>query len=164
MKQAAQQTLRQVARASSQRSRAFAAPPPPTRPLASTSGRRSFAHAAVARQQQQQQQEAKTGTQEETAGQGAESAQDKDKKKKQQQQQAEENDTTVEGRSPFAAFVEVLRDEVRKNREWQDSVKQLGGEVSKVQDSETMQRAKAMYERARVSPDCPPVWKRTAYS
>jgi import inner membrane translocase subunit TIM44 len=148
MKRTAQQTLRQVARASSQRSRAFAAPPPPTRPLASTSGRRSFAHAAVARQQQQQQQETKTGTQEETAG---ESAQDKDKKKK--QQQAEENDSTVEGRSPFAAFVEVLREEVRKNREWQDSVKQLGGEVSKVQDSEAMQRAKAMYERARVSPD-----------
>lgn len=159
MKQAAQQTLRQVARASSQRSRAFAAPPPPTRPLASTSGRRSFAHAAIARQQQQQQQQqAKTGSQEETAGQGSESAQDKDKKKK--QQQAEENDTTVEGRSPFAAFVEVLRDEVRKNREWQDSVKQLGGEVSKVQDSEAMQRAKAMYERARVSPDCPLLWKR----
>ena len=151
MKRTAQQTLRQVARASSQRSRAFAAPPPPTRPLASTSGRRSFAHAAVARQQQQQQQqqqETKTGSQEETAG---ESAQDKDKKKK--QQQAEENDSTVEGRSPFAAFVEVLREEVRKNREWQDSVKQLGGEVSKVQDSEAMQRAKAMYERARVSPD-----------
>lgn len=148
MKRTAQQTLRQVARASSQRSRAFAAPPPPTRSLASTSGRRSFAHAAVARQQQQQQQETKTGTQEETAG---ESAQDKDKKKK--QQQAEENDSTVEGRSPFAAFVEVLREEVRKNREWQDSVKQLGGEVSKVQDSEAMQRAKAMYERARVSPD-----------
>ncbi|GAA5961807.1 hypothetical protein JCM8115_001426 [Rhodotorula mucilaginosa] len=146
MKRTAQQTLRQVARASSQRSRAFAAPPPPTRPLASTSGRRSFAHAAVARQQQQQQQETKTGSQEETAG---ESAQDKDKKKK--QQQAEENDSTVEGRSPFAAFVEVLREEVRKNREWQDSVKQLGGEVSKVQDSEAMQRAKAMYERARLT-------------
>lgn len=160
MKRTAQQTLRQVARASSQRSRAFAAPPPPTRPLASTSGRRSFAHAAVARQQQQQQQqETKTGTQEETAG---ESAQDKDKKKK--QQQAEENDSTVEGRSPFAAFVEVLREEVRKNREWQDSVKQLGGEVSKVQDSEAMQRAKAMYERARVSPDCPFPWKHASYS
>jgi len=63
-----------------------------------------------------------------------------------------EPDSTVEGRSPFAAFVEVLRDEVRKNREWQDSVKQLGGEVSKVQDSEAMQRAKIMYERARVRP------------
>ncbi|GAA5932972.1 hypothetical protein JCM3775_005279 [Rhodotorula graminis] len=62
-----------------------------------------------------------------------------------------EPDSTVEGRSPFAAFVEVLRDEVRKNREWQDSVKQLGGEVSKVQDSEAMQRAKIMYERARLA-------------
>jgi len=40
---------------------------------------------------------------------------------------------------------------VRKNREWQDSVKQLGGEVSKVQDSEAMKRAKEAYERARVN-------------
>ncbi|GJN90363.1 hypothetical protein Rhopal_003374-T1 [Rhodotorula paludigena] len=71
--------------------------------------------------------------------------------KQKKQQKDEEPDTTVEGRSPFAAFVEVLRDEVRKNREWQDSVKQLGGEVSKVQDSEAMQRAKAMYERARLT-------------
>lgn len=156
MKQRAQQTLRQVARASSRPSPAFAAPPP-LRPT-STAGRplaRTFSHAASLRQQQKQQ-ETKTGAQEEeTAGQGADSAQDQDKKKKKQQQQAEENDTTVEGRSPFAAFVEVLREEVRKNREWQDSVKQLGGEVSKVQDSEAMQRAKAMYERARVS--SPPV-------
>lgn len=40
---------------------------------------------------------------------------------------------------------------MRKNREWQDSVKQLGGEVSKVQDSEAMKRAKEAYERARVN-------------
>lgn len=76
----------------------------------------------------------------------------KDAKKDKSNKANDEPDTTVEGRSPFAAFVEVLRDEVRKNREWQDSVKQLGGEVSKVQDSEAMQRAKIMYERARVRP------------
>lgn len=40
---------------------------------------------------------------------------------------------------------------MRKNREWQDSVKQLGGEVSKVQDSEAMKRAKEAYERARLA-------------
>lgn len=62
-----------------------------------------------------------------------------------------EPDTTVAGRSPFAAFVDAIRDEVRKNREWQDSVKQLGGEVDKVQDSEAMKKAKETYERARVS-------------
>ncbi|GAA5990084.1 hypothetical protein JCM10908_005815 [Rhodotorula pacifica] len=146
MKQAAQQTLRQAARASTRTSRHFTAPPP--RPLASTSNataRRTFTHAATLRQQQKHKEE-DAKAKEETEG--PESAQDKKKKK---QQQAEENDTTVEGRSPFAAFVEVLREEVRKNREWQDSVKQLGGEVSKVQDSEAMQRAKAMYERARLT-------------
>lgn len=59
-------------------------------------------------------------------------------------------DKTVAGRSPFQAFVDVLRDEVRKNREWQDSVKQLAGERDKVADSETMKKAREVYERARV--------------
>ena len=61
------------------------------------------------------------------------------------------NDTTVAGRSPFQAFVDVMKDEIRKNREFQDSVKQLGGEVTKVQDSAAMKAAKDAYERARVS-------------
>ncbi|KAM0749556.1 Tim44-domain-containing protein [Meredithblackwellia eburnea MCA 4105] len=73
----------------------------------------------------------------------------------QQQQKKKEpepdQDTTVAGRSPFQAFVDVLRDEVRKNREWQDSVKQLQGEASKVQDSEAMKRAREVYERARLT-------------
>lgn len=146
MKQAAQQTLRHAARAHAHRAGALAAVP--LRPTARSSAsaplptRRAFSAAAprLEQQQQQQQQEQKDGAKV-----------DPKDKKKQQQDKAEENDSTVEGRSPFAAFVEVLRDEVRKNREWQDSVKQLGGEVSKVQDSEAMQRAKAVYERARVS-------------
>jgi import inner membrane translocase subunit TIM44 len=45
----------------------------------------------------------------------------------------------------------VLKDELRKNRELQDNVKQLQGDVDKFQDSETMKRARAAYERARVS-------------
>ena len=63
----------------------------------------------------------------------------------------DEPDTTVAGRSPFAAFVEVLRDEVRKSREFNESVKQLAGERDKVVDSEAMKRAREVYERARVN-------------
>lgn len=46
--------------------------------------------------------------------------------------------------------MEVLREELRKNRELQDNVKQLQGDVDKIQDSEAMKRARAAYERARV--------------
>ena len=77
---------------------------------------------------------------------------EKEKEKEKKQSEDEAQDTTVAGRSPFQAFVDVLKDEVRKNREWQDSVKQLQGEASKVQDSEAMRKAKEVYERARVSP------------
>jgi hypothetical protein len=53
-------------------------------------------------------------------------------------------------KSPFATFVEVLRDELKKNRELQDNVKQLQGDVEKFQDSEAMKKARDAYERARV--------------
>ena len=53
-------------------------------------------------------------------------------------------------KSPFQTFVDVLRDELRKNQELQDNVKQLQGDVDKFQDSEAMKRARAAYERARV--------------
>ncbi|KAJ6491445.1 import inner membrane translocase subunit tim44 [Mycena vitilis] len=54
-------------------------------------------------------------------------------------------------KSPFQTFVDVLRDELRKNRELQDNVKQLQGDVDKLQDSEAMKRARAAYERARLT-------------
>jgi hypothetical protein len=76
-------------------------------------------------------------------------AKDKEKEKPQPEPEA---DTTVQGRSPFQAFVDVMKDEIRKSREFQESVKQLQGEATKVQDSETMRKAKEVYERARVSP------------
>ena len=53
-------------------------------------------------------------------------------------------------KSPFQTFVEVLREELRKNRELQENVKQLQGDVDKLQDSEAMRKARAAYERARV--------------
>lgn len=54
-------------------------------------------------------------------------------------------------KSPFQTFVDVLRDELRKNQELQDNVKQLQGDVDKFQDSEAMKRARAAYERARLT-------------
>ncbi|KAH9943808.1 mitochondria import inner membrane translocase TIM44 subunit [Amylocystis lapponica] len=54
-------------------------------------------------------------------------------------------------KSPFQTFVDVLRDELRKNRELQDNVKQLQGDVDKLQDSEAMRKARAAYERARLT-------------
>jgi import inner membrane translocase subunit TIM44 len=47
--------------------------------------------------------------------------------------------------------VDVLKDELKKNRELQENVKQLQGDVDKFQDSEAMKRARAAYEKARVS-------------
>jgi hypothetical protein len=46
--------------------------------------------------------------------------------------------------------VDVLREELRKNRELQENVKQLQGDVDKFQDSEAMRKARAAYEHARV--------------
>jgi import inner membrane translocase subunit TIM44 len=53
-------------------------------------------------------------------------------------------------KSPFQTFVDVLKDELRKNRELNENVRQLQGDVDKLQDSEALKRAKDMYERARV--------------
>lgn len=54
-------------------------------------------------------------------------------------------------KSPFQTFVEVLREELKKNRELQDNVKQLQGDVEKFQDSEAMKKARDAYERARLT-------------
>ncbi|BGP17789.1 hypothetical protein JCM10213_001709 [Rhodosporidiobolus nylandii] len=139
MKQAARQTLHAARQA-----RPVRLPASRQRPIASTSAApsaaaRPFSTTPLRRQEQKDKAEQEQGKEQDP------------KKDKEQQKKKQEEDTTVEGRSPFAAFVEVLREEVRKNREWQDSVKQLGGEVSKVQDSEAMRRAKEVYERARLT-------------
>ncbi|TFK51643.1 mitochondria import inner membrane translocase TIM44 subunit [Heliocybe sulcata] len=54
-------------------------------------------------------------------------------------------------KSPFQTFVDVLRDELRKNRELQENVKQLQGEVDKFQDAGAMRKAREAYERARLT-------------
>lgn len=53
-------------------------------------------------------------------------------------------------KSPFQRFVEVLREELQKDRELQENVKQLQGDVDKLQDAETLKKARVAYERARV--------------
>lgn len=54
-------------------------------------------------------------------------------------------------KSPFQTFVDTLKEELQKNRDLQENVKQLQGDVDKFQDSEAMKRARDAYERARVS-------------
>ncbi|KAJ9474969.1 Mitochondrial import inner membrane translocase subunit TIM44 [Pseudozyma hubeiensis] len=53
-------------------------------------------------------------------------------------------------RSPFAVFVETLKAELRKNQELQENMRQLSGDVGKMQDSETMKAMRDAYERARI--------------
>jgi import inner membrane translocase subunit TIM44 len=53
-------------------------------------------------------------------------------------------------KSPFQTFVEVLKEEIHKNRELQDNMKQLSGDVDRLQDSEAMKKTREWYERARV--------------
>ena len=61
-------------------------------------------------------------------------------------------------KSPFQTFVDVLKEELRKNREFAENVKQLQGDVDKFQDSEAMKKAKDAYERARVCVSAPIVY------
>lgn len=53
-------------------------------------------------------------------------------------------------RSPFQVFVQTLREELSKSQEMQDNMKQLQGQSGKIQDSETMRKAREAYERARI--------------
>lgn len=53
-------------------------------------------------------------------------------------------------KSPFQTFVEVLKEEIQKNRQLQDNMKQLSGDVDRFQDSEALKKSRELYERARV--------------
>ena len=47
-------------------------------------------------------------------------------------------------------FVQTLKEEIQKNRELQEDVKKLQGDVDKFADSEAMKKAREAYERSRV--------------
>ena len=57
-------------------------------------------------------------------------------------------------KSPFQIFVDVVREELKKDRDLQENMKQLQGDVDKFQDSEAMKKARDAYERARVRTHC----------
>lgn len=77
---------------------------------------------------------------------------DESKKSEQQSQKKKStNDEPITPRSPWAVFTQVLKEEIEKNKGWQDNVKQLQGDVDKFADSAAMKRAKDVYEKTRVS-------------
>ncbi len=53
-------------------------------------------------------------------------------------------------RSPFAVFVQTLKEELKKSQMMQENLQQLQGEAGKINDSESMKQAKAAYERMRI--------------
>ncbi|WWD20970.1 hypothetical protein CI109_105449 [Kwoniella shandongensis] len=53
--------------------------------------------------------------------------------------------------SPWKVFTQVLKEEIEKNKGWQDNVKQLQGDVDKFADSAAMKRARDVYEKTRIT-------------
>lgn len=81
------------------------------------------------------------------------SEQQKSGQQQQQQQKTKPPPSPEENsapQSPFKIFAQVLKEEIAKNKGWQDDVKQLQGDVDKLADSAAMKRARDIYERARV--------------
>ena len=66
-------------------------------------------------------------------------------------QQEESKQQFTQGTSPFTIFVQVIREEIEKNRQLQDNLKQLGGQVSSVQDSKTWSAMRAAGESAKLA-------------
>lgn len=109
---------------------AFAA----VRPISSSS-RWLNEQKAEGSQQQQRQQDGKDGKQQE---------------QQQKKKRAPEPGNDGPPQSPFKVFAQVLKEEISKNKAWQENVKQLQGDVDKLADSAAMKRAREVYERARV--------------
>jgi hypothetical protein len=85
-------------------------------------------------QQQQQQQEGQEGEKE-------------DPKKHYREDTSPPPDPT---KSPFQVFVDTLKSEFAKSKEFQESIKALQDESGKIGDSEALRRAKEAYAKARV--------------
>jgi import inner membrane translocase subunit TIM44 len=77
-------------------------------------------------------------------------SQKEQEKEKARQKRKEEEELNAPPQSPFKVFAQVLKEEISKNKAWQDNVKQLQGDVDKLADSQAMKRAREVYERARV--------------
>jgi mitochondrial import inner membrane translocase subunit TIM44 len=57
---------------------------------------------------------------------------------------------SVRHNSVFKAFVETIKDQVKKNKDLQHGVKSLQDESGKVYDSETLKKARELYEKVNV--------------
>jgi len=77
-------------------------------------------------------------------------SQKEQEKEKARQKRREEEEVNAPPQSPFKVFAQVLKEEISKNKAWQDNVKQLQGDVDKLADSQALKRAREVYERARV--------------
>jgi import inner membrane translocase subunit TIM44 len=71
-------------------------------------------------------------------------------KQKEREKRNQEEEANAPPQSPFKVFAQVLKEEISKNKAWQDNVKQLQGDVDKLADSQAMKKAREVYERARV--------------
>jgi import inner membrane translocase subunit TIM44 len=96
-----------------------------------------------------EQKSSQEGQQQQQDGQSQKSQKEQEKEKA-RKKRAEEEELNAPPQSPFKVFAQVLKEEISKNKAWQDNVKQLQGDVDKVVDSAAMKRAREVYERARV--------------
>ncbi|WWC73315.1 uncharacterized protein I206_107282 [Kwoniella pini CBS 10737] len=84
-----------------------------------------------------------------------EEAKEKSKESKENTKEKEKSKPPPEDnsppRSPWAVFTQVLKEEIEKNKGWQDNVKQLQGDVDKMADSAAMKRARDIYEKTRIT-------------
>lgn len=55
-----------------------------------------------------------------------------------------------ESQSAFSKFVETLKEQIKKNKELQESVKKLQDESGKAGDSDALKKAKDAFEKAKV--------------
>jgi hypothetical protein len=60
------------------------------------------------------------------------------------------NTTSVRHSSILKAFVDTIKDQVKKNKDLQQGVKSLQDESGKVYDSEALKKARELYEKAKV--------------
>jgi import inner membrane translocase subunit TIM44 len=55
-----------------------------------------------------------------------------------------------ESQSAFGKFVETLKEQIKKNKELQDSVKKLQDESGKVGESDALKKAREAFDKAKV--------------
>ena len=133
MKRTAQKAARRALAAAEIPSRPLGIPRPSRVNTLRVNQARSFSSSRAALQEQQQGQQSQT----------------KDKQKEKPEGEPEKEFTP--GTSPFTIFVQVIREEIEKNRQLQDNIKTLEGSVSSVQDSKTWNSMRAGYEKARLA-------------